>query len=70
MHACDSAIEVHQVSYLSLEYIFLFTKHEGRCFQIELELRNVGFCGGIKIGVPREKPLGQGREPTTNSIHI
>ena len=40
------------------------------CFQVELEFGNVGFCGGRKTGVPREKPLEQGREPTTNSTHI
>ena len=31
---------------------------------------NVGFCGGRKSGEPGEKPSEQGREPTTNSIHI
>ena len=36
------------------------------CFQIEFELRNVGFCGGRKTEVPGEKPSGQGRETTTN----
>ena len=30
------------------------------CFQIELEFRNVGFCGGKKTGVPGEKPSEQG----------
>ena len=40
------------------------------CFQVELEFRNVGFCGGRKTGVPGEKPLEQGREPTTNSTHV
>ena len=39
-------------------------------FPIELEFRNVGFWGGRKTGEPREKPSEQGREPTTNSIHI
>ena len=29
-------------------------------------LGSVGFCGGRKIGEPREKPSEQGREPTTN----
>jgi hypothetical protein len=33
---------------------------------IELEFRNVDFCGGRKPGEPGEKPLKQGREPTTN----
>ena len=28
--------------------------------QIELEFRNVGFCGGRKTGDPGEKPLEQG----------
>ena len=31
---------------------------------------NVGFCGGKKNREPREKPLEQGREPTTNSTHL
>ena len=39
-------------------------------FQVELEFGNVGFCGGRKTGVPREKPSEQEREPTTNSTHI
>jgi hypothetical protein len=34
---------------------------------IELEFRNVDFCGGRKAG---EKPLKQGRESTTNSTHM
>ena len=38
-------------------------------FQIELEFGNVGFCRR-KTGIPGEKPLGAGREPTTNSTHI
>ena len=29
-----------------------------RAFRIELEFRNVGFCGEGKTGVPGEKPLG------------
>jgi hypothetical protein len=37
---------------------------------IELEFRNVDFCGGRKIGEPGGKPSKQGRESTTNSIHI
>ena len=36
-------------------------------FPIELEFRNVDFCGGRKTGEPGEKPSEQGREPTTNS---
>ena len=36
-----------------------------RAFQIELEFRNVGFCGEGKTGVPREKPLGA--EKRTNN---
>ena len=39
-------------------------------FQIELEFGNVGFCGRRKTGEPGEKPLGAGREPTTNSTHM
>ena len=27
------------------------------CFQVEWEFGNVGFCGGRKTGVPREKAL-------------
>ena len=41
-----------------------------RAFQVELELNNVGFRGGRKTEEPGEKPSEQGREPTTNSIHI
>ena len=40
------------------------------CFQIELEFRIVDFCGGRKTGEAGEKPLEQGREPTTNSTHL
>ena len=40
------------------------------CFQVELEIGKVGFCGGRKTGEPEEKPSEQGREPTTNSTHI
>ena len=40
------------------------------CFRVELEFKNVGFCGGRKTGVPGEKPSVQGREPITNSTHI
>ena len=36
-----------------------------RAFQIELEFRNVGFCGEGKTGVPGEKPLGA--EKRTNN---
>ena len=39
-------------------------------FPIDLEFRNVDFCGGRKTGEPREKPSEQGREPTTNSTHL
>ena len=39
-------------------------------FPIELEFRNVDFCGGRKTGEPGEKPSEQGREPTTNSTHL
>ena len=31
---------------------------------------NVVFSGGRKTGVPGEKPLEQGQEPTTNSTHM
>ena len=31
---------------------------------------SVGFYRGRKTGVPREKPLAQGREPATNSTHM
>ena len=50
----------------STEWLFL------HCFQVELELefRNVGFCGGRKTGVPGEKPSAPGQEPTTNSTHM
>jgi hypothetical protein len=37
---------------------------------IELEFRNVDFCGGRKTGEPVEKPLKQGRESTTKSTYI
>ena len=39
-------------------------------FPIELEFRNVDFCGGRKTGEPGEKPSEQAREPTTNSTHL
>ena len=42
----------------------------GHAFQVVLEFRNVGFCGGRKTREPGEKPLEQGREPTANSTHI
>jgi hypothetical protein len=37
---------------------------------IELEFRNVDFCGGRKTGEHGEKPSKQGRESTTTSTHI
>jgi hypothetical protein len=37
---------------------------------IELEFRNVDFCGRRKTGEPGEKPLKQGKESTTNSTPI
>ena len=37
-----------------------------RAFRIELEFRNVGFCGEGKTGVPGEKPLGA--EKRTNNV--
>ena len=39
------SVEIHRVALLIYS------------FQIELEFRNVGFCGGRKTGVPSEKPL-------------
>ena len=36
-----------------------------QAFRIELEFRNVGFCGEGKTGVPGEKPLGA--EKRTNN---
>ena len=36
----------------------------------QIGIWSVGCCGGRKTGEPGEKPLEQGREPTTNSIHI
>ena len=39
-------------------------------FQVELEIRNVGFCGGRKTGEPGEKPSEQGQQPTRNSTHM
>ena len=39
-----------------------------RCFQIELEFGNVGFCGGRKTGVPGEKSLGAGTR-TNNKLN-
>ena len=39
-------------------------------FQVELEFRNVTFCGGRKAGELGEKPSEWGREPTTYSTHI
>ena len=41
-----------------------------RAFQVELEFRNVGFCGGRKTGEPGEKPSEQRREPTTNWLSL
>ena len=40
------------------------------CFKVELEFRNVGFCGGRKTGVPGEKPSEQRREPTTTADRL
>ena len=40
----------------------------GDTFQIELEFRSVGFCGGKKTGVPGEKPLGAGTR-TNNKLN-
>ena len=40
------------------------------CLHIELEFRNVGFCGGRKTEDPEEKQLllEQEREPTTTTF--
>jgi len=38
------------------------------CLHIELEFRNVGFCGGRKTEDPEEKLLEQEREPTTTTF--
>ena len=38
----------------STEWLFV------HCFQVKLEFRNVGFCGGRKTGEPGEKPSEQG----------
>jgi hypothetical protein len=35
---------------------------------IELEFRNVDFCGERKTGEPGEKPSKQGRELTTTHV--
>jgi hypothetical protein len=37
---------------------------------IEMEFRNVDFCGGRKTREPREKPLKHWGESTTNSTHL
>lgn len=40
-------------------------------FEIELEFRNFGFCGGRKTGQPGERHSEHGQKPTTkNSTHI
>ena len=39
-----------------------------RAFRIELEFRNVGFCGEGKTGVPGEKPLGA-KKRTNNKLN-
>ena len=41
-----------------------------QCSLIDLELGSVGLCEGRKTRETGEKPLEQGREPTTNSTHI
>ena len=48
---------------ISTEWLFI------HCFQIELEFRNVGLCGGRKTGEPGAKPTEQRGEPT-NSTQI
>ena len=42
--------------------------HYARAFRIELEFRNVGFCGEGKTGVPGEKPLGAEKK-TNNKLN-
>ena len=44
------------ISVESTEWLLL------HCFQVELEFRNFGFCGGTKTGVPGEKPSEQGQQ--------
>ena len=39
-----------------------------RAFRIELEFRNVGFCGEGKTGVPGEKPLGAEKRTNNNTM--
>ena len=54
---------------------WLWHFHNGKwffihCSQIELEFRSVGFCAGRKIGEPRAKNAGRGREPTKTSTRV
>ena len=49
---------------ISTKWLFI------HCFEIELELKSVDFCGGRKTGKPGGKPSEQGRESTTNSTHM
>ena len=39
-------------------------------FPDQIGIWSVGVCGGRKTEEPGEKPLEQGREPTTNSTHM
>ena len=39
-------------------------------FPDRIRIWSVDFCGGRKTGEPGEKPLEQGREPTTMSTHM
>ena len=54
----------------NLVNLIIKVEHQGIKPSVELEFGNVGLCRGMKTGVPGEKPLEQGREPTTNSTHI
>ena len=68
---CKKNVNVNVICLPKKHQSALGTRFKGvRAFQVELEFENVGFCGGRKIGEPGEKPSEQGREQTTNSIHI
>ena len=43
-----------------LEFAWLPQSGSFICFQVELEVGKVGFCGGTKTEVPGEKPLEKG----------
>ena len=78
MDDVESWLHVTESDVVSTVYVYLPTKHQRalgnsfkdvRAFLVELEFSNVGFCGGRKTGEPGEKPLEQGREPTTNKLN-